>query len=76
MFWPLARTGNVATLSGGARLPRMRGPRIGGKGHQSPTTSPSKMADCTVSILLNLNFLSNCCDRVSITCLETESTLV
>ena len=40
MFCPLALTGNVATLSGGARLPRMRGPRIGGKGHQSPTTSP------------------------------------
>ena len=64
MFWPLARTGNVATLSGGARLPRMRGPRIGGKGHQSPTTSPSKIACCTVNILHHFSFKSHCCDSL------------
>ena len=40
MLVPFARTGNVATFSGGARLPKMRGPRTGGKGHQSPTTEP------------------------------------
>ena len=57
MFWPFALTGNVATLSGGARLPRIRGPRIGGKGHQSPTTSPVivislclQEKDCTVAL--------------------------
>lgn len=37
---PLDRTGKVATFSGGAKLPRMSGPRMGGNGHQSPTTSP------------------------------------
>ena len=41
MLEPLALTGNVATFSGGARLPRMTGPRKGGKGHQSPTTAPA-----------------------------------
>ena len=40
MFDPFDRTGNVETFSGGARLPRIKGPRIGGNGHQSPTTSP------------------------------------
>ena len=42
MLFPLALTGNVATFSGGARLPKMTGPRNGGKGHQSPTTEPDK----------------------------------
>ena len=42
MFCPFDLTGKVDTFSGGARFPRMRGPRIGGKGHQSPTTSPIK----------------------------------
>ena len=42
MLFPLALTGNVATFSGGARLPKMTGPRNGGKGHQSPTTEPNR----------------------------------
>ena len=37
---PLDLTGNVDNFSGGARLPRTKGPKIGGNGHQSPTTSP------------------------------------
>ena len=37
---PFDLTGKVDNFSGGARLPRTRGPRIGGNGHQSPTTSP------------------------------------
>ena len=41
IFCPLDLTGKVETFSGGARLPRIKGPKIGGKGHQSPTTSPS-----------------------------------
>jgi len=40
IFCPFDRTGNVETFSGGAKLPRIKGPRIGGNGHQSPTTSP------------------------------------
>ena len=30
----------MESFSGGAKLPRTRGPKIGGNGHQSPTTSP------------------------------------
>ena len=37
---PFDLTGKVDSFSGGAKLPRIRGPRIGGNGHQSPTTSP------------------------------------
>jgi hypothetical protein len=37
---PFDRTGKVVTFSGGARFPKISGPRIGGNGHQSPTTSP------------------------------------
>ena len=42
MFDPFDRTGKVETFSGGARFPRIKGPRMGGNGHQSPTTSPTE----------------------------------
>ena len=50
---PLDLTGKVETFSGGARLPKIIGPRIGGNGHQSPTTSP----DYTVNSLIYRKYI-------------------
>ena len=69
MFDPLALTGKVATFSGGARFPSTRGPRIGGKGHQSPTTSPAKVVKIVKENLCKY-YNSNK------TCLKAEGTLV
>lgn len=67
MFCPLDRTGKVETFSGGDKLPRMRGPRMGGNGAQSPTTSPA----------MNTSFNEVESSKTeSDTCFETECTLV